>query len=320
MKGDHCETHDHRVDATVPGDVDDVRVDKYIAEVLALLSRSQMAARSAEIAVNGMPVKPSHRVRSGDTVSVAYNDPPFSELTPESVDLEILYEDGRVIVVNKPTGMVVHPAAGNWTGTLVQGLLYHVQGLREAFGGESVRPGIVHRLDKDTSGVLVAAKDPETLRFLADQFSSRDVRKTYLAVVKGRLRARSQVVKGRIERDPRQRKRFRFSDTHGKEAESEIRLLRQYRGYAFVAVTPHTGRTHQIRVHLHHLGCPILGDEIYSRRDGRFATAPLMLHSYRLSIGVPPDGSAMNFCAPLPDRFKEVLRDLSESSTPVGSA
>jgi 23S rRNA pseudouridine1911/1915/1917 synthase len=229
-------------------------------------------------------------------------------MTAEPIELDILYESDRVIVINKPAGLVVHPGAGNWTGTLAQGLLHHVARLESAFAGSS-RPGIVHRLDKDTSGVLIAAKEPEMLAALADQFKRRRASKHYLALVKGRLPRSQDTIDTGIQRDERNRKKFRAAASgEGKQAVTDYRVLRHYAHHSFLSLRPRTGRTHQLRVHMASLGCPIVGDPLYARRDADFPDAPMMLHAYQLRVYLPDEERWAEFTAALPERFKSTLR------------
>lgn len=288
-----------------------MRTDRYVSEVLGLFSRSQIPLRDLRVETGGAPSKLSRRVHLGDRLQIHYSEPRPTTVQPEPMQLSILYEDDRVIVVDKPAGTVVHPAKGNYSGTLVQGLMHHIQSLSTRFG-DSVRPGVVHRLDKDTSGVIIAAKDPEAQRYLADQFKRRATDKRYLAIAKGRVAAGRGHIEGFIARDPHHRKRFRLSKERGKPSATEYRVLARFDGYTFLSLQPETGRTHQLRVHLAHLGHPILGDPVYSRRDQLFPESGLMLHAYRLRIALPPDDTEHCFRAPLPDRFKRILAQLSK--------
>jgi 23S rRNA pseudouridine1911/1915/1917 synthase len=283
-----------------------LRVDSFVAEHLGLFTRSQVRRRVTEVRVNGQPVRLSRRLRGGDALEVYYTDAPEPTVEPEPIALDVLYEDARVVVVNKPQGMVVHPAAGNWSGTLVNALLHHSRGLSERFPGGAGRAGLVHRLDKDTSGVIITARDPEALEFLAAQFRSRRVGKQYLAVVEGRLSRVEGRVECRIGRDPRNRKRFAClsNPSGGKAAVTRYRELRRFNGYSLVSLRPQTGRTHQLRVHLAHLGCPVAGDPIYGRRRSPYG---LMLHAYRLRIRLPGEERPRTFRAPLPERFRRFL-------------
>ena len=286
-----------------------MRLDRYCALRSGQVSRSRLKNGALSVTVNGLPAKLSRTVRPGDRIFLSWEDPEPEALVPENIPLEILYEDENVTVVNKRQGMVTHPAAGNWSGTLVHALLWHWK--QEAPSGNP-RPGIVHRLDKDTSGIIITARNPETETWLQTQFRTRRVRKTYAAILKGVPPRRSGEIKTQILRDPKNRKRFTWSDdvTKGKFAHTDYRVVRVYGGYALVLFTLHTGRTHQIRVHSKFLGCPILGDPIYGKKDALFQGATLMLHAYRLVIRLPGIDTAMRFIAPIPPRFRKVIRAL----------
>lgn len=292
--------HESTVDASFAG----VRLDKYIAEALNLFSRSQIQHRNLSARVNGKAVKLSSRVVEGDLVQLTFDEPAASEITPEDIPLDILYEDEDVVVINKPAGMVVHPAAGHWSGTVVQALMYHISGLRGRFD-DPVRPGIVHRLDRDTTGVLIAAKHPAAVELLARQFKARTAKKTYIAMVKGQMNSTRGVFEGALARDPNNRKRYAVVNPGGKEAVTEYRLLHQAADFALVELRPRTGRTHQLRVHLSHDGHPIIGDPVYGRKSGPFAGLPLMLHAATLEISLP-SGEPASFHAPLPQPFLTV--------------
>lgn len=290
-----------------------VRIDRYVADVLGLFSRSQTRVRNLQAAVNGRSARLSHRVRSGDRLTLSYTEPQSTSVRPEPVTLAVLYEDDEVVVVDKPVGMVVHPAKGNYSGTLVQGLLWHL-GARDEEIGPVGRPGVVHRLDKDTSGVIILAKNPEVQRRLALQFKERSTGKRYLAVVKGTPSREEGRIEGFIARDRRNRKRFALS-AHGKWSETNYRVLWRQDGFAFLSLYPKTGRTHQLRVHLASIGHPILGDPVYARRDSRFPDVKLMLHAYRLEIQLPASRQKRVFRAPLPERFKRVLTELAHGTS-----
>ena len=287
-----------------------LRIDRYIAEYLELCSRSQMRQRDFQVFLNGKEAKLSKTLHSQDHLLIRYGPPPATEIKAEKLPLDIVYEDKHCIVLNKAQGMVVHPAAGNYSGTLVQGLLHHIAGLEERFGGESSRPGIVHRLDKDTSGIIVAAKDPESLNFLARQFAKKKVEKRYLALVKGHLPKQQGVVDHPIARDPHNRKRFTWKRPDGKASVTEYRVLRRLRGACLVELRPKTGRTHQLRVHMASLGHPIVGDPIYGRPGGEFVQYSLMLHAASIRIRLPGTKDRREFRAPLPRHFKYALVEL----------
>lgn len=294
-----------RVAEHVPGGT---RLDSYLADTLKLFTRSQAKRRIRKLLVNGKPAKLSKRIQPGDLLELEYLDAPPTELLPEAIQLDILFEDDNVLVVNKPQGLVVHPAAGNWTGTLVNALLHHCARLKERFPGEEARPGIVHRLDKDTSGLIITAKSSESREFLARQFRLRRVGKQYIAIVRGEPAEERGRIESSIARDRRHRKRFRIvrSGPGGKKAITLYRVLRRKGGHALLSLRPRTGRTHQLRVQLASLGCPIVGDALY----GGKAAAPLLLHAYRLRIRLPGESEPRTFRAPLPQRFREFWSSL----------
>jgi 23S rRNA pseudouridine1911/1915/1917 synthase len=305
------------------------RADQYVAEVSGLLSRSQIKARDAVIRVNGVEAKPSRPLKEGDELEVLWTEEGPSTIEAEDLLLDILYEDERVIVVNKAQGMVSHPGAGNRSGTLANALL----GLVLRGGGArspAQRAGIVHRLDKDTSGVIIAAKDLEAQVFLCEQFKERQTRKEYFAILRGIPAPSSGRISDRLGRDKRERKRFASVSEGGKAAVTDYRVLFSWRGpaarkgvaprqgaaeekYALVSLRPRTGRTHQLRVHMAGLGCPILGDPIYGRKDGRFPEATLMLHAHRLRIRLPGQAEPSVFAAPVPVRFVSIVGALDEA-------
>ncbi|MDR2516305.1 MAG: RluA family pseudouridine synthase [Spirochaetaceae bacterium] len=286
-----------------------IRLDRYAAEYLKLLSRSQIKARRLEARVNGKPAKISRVLRGGEFLELSWPPAPSVELAAENLPLTVIYEDNRVIVINKEQGMVVHPGAGNTRGTLVNALLWRRGG--PGGEGEGIRPGIVHRLDKDTSGVIIAAWDAAAHEHLAREFALHRVKKTYAALVRGAPPASRGKIDARIARSRVNRKLFAVSGDAGKRAVTFYRLLYAWEGYALLALRPKTGRTHQIRVHLRHLGCPIVGDPLYGAADRRFPHATLMLHAARLSI-VLPGGKTGVFAAPLPARFRCLTRALGK--------
>jgi 23S rRNA pseudouridine1911/1915/1917 synthase len=302
------------------------RADAYVADASGVLSRSQIKARGAVIRVNGAEAKFSRPLKEGDELEVLWTEEAASPELAEDIPLSILYEDDRVVVVDKAQGMVTHPGAGNRRGTLANALLFLAR--REAAGPKAegaavsavrapARGGIVHRLDKDTSGVIIAAKDLEAQVFLADQFKERQARKEYLAIVRGAALPDSGRISDRLGRDRRDRKRFASVAEGGKAAVTEYKVLARWVGvssggasYALVSLRPRTGRTHQLRVHIAGLGAPIVGDPIYGRPDARFPEATLMLHAYKLRILLPGRSEASLFKAPVPRRFKDLVRAL----------
>jgi len=300
----------HRLEVKVTEEAaEGLRADRYISEFLQLFSRSQIKQREVLLWINGKSSKLSRTLDLGDTLIVEYSEAAEISVEPENIPLDILFENDRALVINKVQGMVVHPAAGNYTGTLVQALLYYVKYLGRNFDGEKVRPGIVHRLDKDTSGVLVAAKDPEALQFLSKQFEMKKVRKTYLAIVKGRVQRRSGRIDHPIARDPKNRKRFTWKREDGKVSCTNYRLIRYLNNASLMELSPSTGRTHQLRVHMSSIGHPIVGDSLYGRRGGKFGSYSLLLHAYKILIQLP-DEEPRIYRAPLPSHFKTALQEL----------
>ena len=288
------------------------RADSYIADTLRLFSRSQARKRVVRLLLNGRPAKLSRRVAPGDLLFVEYRDAPSIELLPDAIPLSVSSEDADVVVVDQPVGLVVHPAAGNPSGTLVNALLYHCSRLGGEFPAAEARPGVVHRLDKGTSGVIITAKNLASREFLARQFRLRRVGKLYAAIVQGEPPADAGRIESRLARDRRNRKRFRSlpDGTYGKRAVTLYRVLRRKAGHCLLALRPRTGRTHQLRVHLASLGCPIVGDSLYGSR----VKAELMLHACRLRLRLPGSPEAVVFSSALPARFADYWRSLGESS------
>jgi 23S rRNA pseudouridine1911/1915/1917 synthase len=277
------------------------RLDRFLASAVPALSRSRIQRLITEghITRNGAATKASVRLRAGDHVVVAEPAPRATETRPEAIALAILHEDADLLVIDKAPGMVVHPAAGNWEGTLVNALLHHCRDL-SGIGGER-RPGIVHRLDKDTSGCLVVAKNDFAHERLAAQFAGRDVTKIYLALAAGKFARASGTIDAAIARHPVQRKKMTVV-AGGRAARTSWRVLREIGAATLVECTLHTGRTHQIRVHLKHLGHPLLGDAVYGKRAG---FPRQMLHAWKLGFTHPRTGAAMNFVSPIPHDFVE---------------
>ncbi len=279
-----------------------IRLDKYISDKLSIITRSQLKARLVKVLVNGIKVKLSKKVSPGDNLQISYSNPPVPDINPENIKLDIIYEDKNVIVINKQAGMVVHPGSGINSGTLVNAILYYIKELKTNFE-EELRPGIVHRLDKDTSGVIITAKNPIAHEYLSNQFRKRKTKKIYLSIVKGLPQYSNHTIDTFLTRDFKNRKKFRVSKTTGKRAITEYEILRSYSGYAFLKMKPKTGRTHQLRVHACSISCPMLGDPIYSRTDAGFPNIGLMLHAFKLYIILPGEEKERLFRAPVPERF-----------------
>lgn len=293
------------------------RLDNYLRSKLPDVSRGtiQRLIAEAHILVDGHTVKPTHRPRTGEVVSLTWPEPRPAEALPEEIPLSILFEDADLLVLNKPPGLVVHPAVGHQEHTLVNALLHHCAGNLSGIGGVA-RPGIVHRLDQDTSGCLVVAKNDATHMALADQFAGREVVKIYQTILCGELPLASGEINAPIARHPTHRQSMAVVDT-GKEARTTYRVIERLRGATFVEAHLHTGRTHQIRVHFHHLGYPVMGDALYGKRQNqrlkeltRFAAARQMLHSFKLSFKHPRTGATISCEAPLPEDFLATLSAL----------
>ncbi|HEV2801226.1 MAG TPA: RluA family pseudouridine synthase [Pyrinomonadaceae bacterium] len=299
------------------------RLDAFLAARVAGVSRTRLkqAIEDADVLVAGRAAKPSYKLRAGDAVELETPAPPASNFTPEDIPLDIFYEDDSLLVLNKPAGLVVHPAAGVASGTLANALAFHFQKLSTHAGAS--RPGIVHRLDRDTSGLMVVAKTESAHEHLADQFRAREVFKSYVALVHGRVREGSGRIEEPIARDPRQRTRMSVV-RGGRPALSLYRVRRAYERFTLLEVEIKTGRTHQIRVHLAHLKHPVVGDKVYN--DGRDATVPdarlraairamgrQFLHAERLGFRHPQTGAPLSFQAPLPPALAGLLEALEQA-------
>ncbi|OLC57843.1 MAG: hypothetical protein AUH85_02250 [Chloroflexi bacterium 13_1_40CM_4_68_4] len=304
-----------RIALTVEGQERD-RIDRYLA-ARTLLSRSAIKRLldGGHVRVDGRAVEPAHRVRAGEAIEVEVPDEPNLELVAEDIPVPVLYEDEDVIVVNKPAGLVVHPAAGHPSGTLVNAILAHV---RAETGRAERRPGIVHRLDKDTSGVLIVAKTDTAHLALARQIQGRHFVKEYLALVWGDPGAQPAVVEAPLRRDPRDRRRMVVA-TGGREATTRFERLaawHQRPDLALLHVRPETGRTHQIRAHLAFAGYPIVGDPVYGRRSDASGLTRQFLHAWRLTARLPRAGEK-TFTAPLPEDLRAALAALGAPSVRV---
>lgn len=282
----------------VPADFEgSIRLDKFIASLPNGMNRSKLKSGVTEILINGKKVKLSAKVQASDQIDIQWEDNIPDDIEPENLPLDIIYEDENVTVVNKKQGMVTHPACGNWNGTLVNALLYHwgrkaVSQLKEGNASEILerrRPGIVHRLDKETSGIIITAKNRDSEEFLQKQFKEKSLQKEYILICTGRPPKRTGDIRTQIIRDPKNRHRFKAVDDtqQGKFARTIYHCIACYGNYSLMRVRIKTGRTHQIRVHMKYLGCPILGDSIYNKTDKNFPNATLMLHSVQLKIRLP---------------------------------
>jgi len=289
-----------------------VRLDQFLAKELPEYSRSRLQEliRSGFVRLNGGISRPRQIVRAGDKIDLIEPPPEKVDIRPEPIPLDVLFEDDDLIVVNKPAGMTVHPGAGQREHTLVNALLSHGAGL-SGIGGKE-RPGIVHRLDKETSGCLVVAKNDMAHRELSKQFAARTVEKIYLALVAGKLRKPAGVIDEKIGRHPVHRKRMQVSSRGGRTARTEYRVIRSSDTASLIECRLHSGRTHQIRVHLHHLGHPVLGDKVYAPRFAKDFQRQ-MLHAQKLGFRHPRNSQWKTFEAPLPDDFDTAVKMIIES-------
>lgn len=288
------------------------RLDHFLVACLPEFSRSRLQGLIKEgfVTINGNPVKKNgQKLRTGSKVEVTFPPKAPSKLIGENIPLDIIFENDDLLVVNKPAGMVVHPAAGHSTGTLVHAVLGYIPDI-EGIGGEE-RPGVVHRLDKETSGLIILAKNDQALHWLQDQFSQREVEKTYLALVDGAPPTPTGRVEASIGRNPSHRKKMAIMPTgKGREAVSEYITLESFDNHTLLEFYPHTGRTHQIRLHCKFLECPIVGDKIYGHRKHSIELDRHFLHASKLKIKLPGETQAQAFEAPMPDKLQAVLDTL----------
>jgi 23S rRNA pseudouridine1911/1915/1917 synthase len=291
---------------------EEVRVDKFLADQLPDISRShvQRMIEAGNVRLDGLVIeKAGVKAKPGGVLEILVIEENLDGLIPEAIPIAILYEDDHVIVVDKPAGMVVHPGAGNSGGTLVNALLAYFPPIRQV--GELDRPGVVHRLDKETSGVIIFAKTDKAYRWLVREFKSRDVHKTYLALVDGHPPTPTGRIEAPIVRDTRSRTRMAVGlRGQGRPAVSEYYTLEKFVKHTYLEVHPVTGRTHQIRLHLNYIGVPVVGDTLYGRRNPSIAMGRFFLHAKTLTLRLPGERTARTFEAPLPEELQFVLTDL----------
>lgn len=293
-----------------------VRIDKYLAEQLPDITRSylQKLLKDGSVQMNGKPVKASTKTAVGTVIALTIPEPEEPEILPENIPLDILYEDSDVILINKPKNMVVHPAAGHYTGTLVNALMYHCRGALSGINGV-LRPGIVHRIDKDTTGVLIVCKNDRAHNALAEQLKEHSITRKYRAIVCGNLKEDEGTVDAPLGRHPQDRKKMAIVRSGGKRAVTHYRVLERFGNDTYIECQLETGRTHQIRVHMASLGHPLLGDEIYGRAKSPFKLEGQTLHAMVLGFIHPTTGEYMEFEAPLPEYFEKLLEKLRKSGS-----
>lgn len=319
----------HQIRIVVPPGKKKERLDVFLTAHVANATRSkvQQAIRDGTVLVDGRTARPSHPVSPGEQIDITLPKPPPQDATPEAIPLDILFEDNDLLVVNKPAGMVTHPAYGNYTGTLVNALLYHCNALSSA--GDPTRPGIVHRLDKETSGLMVVAKSDAAHAKLARQFAQRTIGREYQAIVWGLFRQQEGTIDANLGRSASDRKRMAVTDA-GKRAVTDYAVVTAFEYLSLVRLRLHTGRTHQIRVHLAHINHPVFGDPTYNGRHIVWGQATarrkaevqnllkLMprqaLHARTIAFVHPRTGELMSFDSPLPDDMQQVLERLSRAA------
>lgn len=291
------------------------RIDRFLSIYLEDLSRSyiQRLLKEGAVMVNGNAVKSSYKINAGDEILVYIPDPEPMDILPEDIPLDILYEDGDILVINKPKGMVVHPSPGHYSHTLVNAVLYHCGGRLSGINGV-LRPGIVHRIDMDTTGSLLICKNDRAHQILADELKAHNITRRYHAVVHGNLKEDTGTVNAPIGRHPIDRKKMSTKAPNGRAAVTHYRVLERFGNYTYIECELETGRTHQIRVHMASIGHPILGDAVYGPAKCPFKLEGQTLHAKILGIVHPTNGKYMEFDAPLPEYFETLLKRLRSMS------
>lgn len=290
------------------------RIDALLAHMLPELTRSaaQRLLEDGQVTMQGRPLRKNHKSRAGEEYEIILPPPQLTELVPQDIPLDVVYEDEDLIVINKPRGMVVHPAPGHPDGTLVNALLHHCAGSLSGIGGEQ-RPGIVHRIDKDTSGLLIVAKNDFAHQALSAQLADRSLSRVYEAVVRGNFREDEGKVDRPIGRHPTDRKRMAVTEKNSRPAVTHYRVLERYRGYCRIQFRLETGRTHQIRVHMASLGHSLLGDFVYGAPSPEKGLEGQCLHARELKFIHPRTGEAVHLVTELPEYFRDVLAKLGEA-------
>ncbi len=291
-------------------DQENTRLDKYLSMIYPDSSRAsfQKLIKNGDVLVNGRVQKASYLIHAEDLVSVSIPEAASTAIVPEDIPLDILYEDEDLLIVNKPKGMVVHPSAGHYSGTLVNAVMYHCKDSLSGINGE-IRPGIVHRIDKDTTGSLIVCKNDQSHVKIAEQIKEHSVNRIYVGIVCGNLKEDEGTVEGAIGRHPTQRKKMAINEKNGKPAITHFRIQERFSNFTFVRFRLETGRTHQIRVHMASIGHPLLGDELYGgARSGFQQLQGQTLHAETIGFIHPSTGEYMEFSAPLPDYFEKLLK------------
>ena len=287
------------------------RADKYLAVQLPQYSRSffQKLFKDDQIQIQNTPIKASYRITGEEEIALTIPDAQKPDIVPENIPLDILYEDQDLLVVNKPKGMVVHPAHGHYSGTLVNALMYHCKDSLSGINGV-LRPGIVHRIDMDTTGSLIVCKTDMAHKVIAAQLKEHSIHRCYRAIVHGVIKEDSGVIDAPIGRNPTDRKKMAINEQNGKRAVTHFKVLKRFRQFTYIECELETGRTHQIRVHMKYINHPVTGDEKYGRKCAMMDTQGQCLHAYQLTLVHPSTHQKMTFTAPLPDYFETLLEKL----------
>ena len=295
-----------RFDYVVENISDEIRIDKWICEQNQEISRSmlQKLLKDNQVTVNGKAVSKSYKINNGECISIEIPEPVELDVLPENIPIDIVYEDDDLLVVNKPKGMVVHPAAGNYNGTLVNALLYHCKGRLSSING------VVHRIDKNTSGLLIVAKTDKAHTGLAEQIKAHTFTREYQAVICGRLKERNKIIEAPIGRHPVDRKKMCVTEKNSKDAKTEYMVLDEFNGYSHIKLKLYTGRTHQIRVHMSYIGHPVYGDDVYGKAS-KYCEGQC-LHAKKIGFVHPISGNYLEFDSELPKYFIHVLNKLSK--------
>lgn len=292
-----------------------VRSDKFISENVPELTRSHIKKlfESGMILINDQVKNPSYKLKAGDRIEIELPEPKELEAVPQNIPLDIVYEDDDVLIINKPRGMVVHPAAGNEDGTLVNAVMYHCGDKLSAINGV-IRPGIVHRIDKDTTGLLAVAKNDKAHLALSDQLKDRSLSRKYFALVHGNIKDDSGTIDAPIARSENDRKKMTVTNKNSRDAVTDYTVLERFGKYTLVKCCLRTGRTHQIRVHMRYLGHPIVGDKTYGVKKDEWSLEGQLLHAGEIGFIHPETGEKMSFTAPMPDDFEKILNILRKNS------
>lgn len=289
-------------------DDEDERIDKWISNSLQDLSRSyiQKLIKENRVFVNGRPQKSSYRIKVDDEIVFEVPDAVVPEIPAEDIPLSVLYEDEDILIIDKPKGMVVHPAPGHYSGTLVNAVMYHCKDKLSGINGV-MRPGIVHRIDKDTTGSIIVCKNDMAHNAVAEQLKEHSITRKYHAIVYGRMEAGEGLIDAPIGRDTRERKKMTVNEQNGKPAITHYRILKEFKEYSYIECELETGRTHQIRVHMASIGHPLLGDTVYSNRKSKFNLQGQTLHAMTIGLIHPSTGEYLEVSAPLPQYFVHLL-------------